>query len=317
MPFPNQGVCSETRRQPEFVNTPPDLRAAIFAAERKGVLSTAELHALGLDKDAIAVRVRRGHLHHIYHGVYAVGHGAISLEARFMAAVLACGFTAALSHYSAGTLDGYLTWDDRYPEATVVGSGPRRHGGIRVHRARDLDERDVRRNLTIPRTTLARTLLDLADDLPDKALRRAVRQAQAMNLTSVRQIADVLTRANGRRGAKRLAALIADGPAPTRSELEDVVLDLVVGAGFERPHINRRLGRVYPDLRWPDQRLTVECDSATWHSGKLATEDDAARQAKLEADGERVLRVTYQQALRQPRQTVVRLAAAGAPYARP
>jgi very-short-patch-repair endonuclease len=156
-------------------------------------------------------------------------------------------------------------------------------------------------------------LLGLADDMPDKALRRAVRQAQALQLTHVRLIADVLTRANGRRGASRLAALIADGPAPTRSVLEDVVLDLIDGAGLRRPEINVRLGRYYPDLRWPEQRLTIECDGATWHDGKLAREDDAERQAHLEACGERVVRVTWRQALEQPHRTIERIVAAGAP----
>jgi very-short-patch-repair endonuclease len=310
----SEGVWRITRLHPEFFATPPDVRVALLAAEQEGVVSTGDLYACGLDKDAINLRVRTGRLHRIHHGVYAVGHTAISLNGRFMAAVLACGDTAALTHYSAGTVDGYLTWDDRLPEVTVVGDGHRRRAGIRIHRTRALDPRDVRRNLTIPRTSVARTLLDLADDLPDKALRRAVRQAQALNLVSVRQIADVLTRANGRRGAHRLAALVMDGPTPTRSPLEDIVLDLILGAGFERPEINRRLGRVYPDLRWPAQRLTVECDGSTWHSGKLASEDDAERQARLEADGERVLRVTWDQALKQPRQTIARLAAAGAPY---
>jgi very-short-patch-repair endonuclease len=170
------------------------------------------------------------------------------------------------------------------------------------------------RNRTIPVTTVARTLLDVADDLPHKGLRRGTRQAQAMGLTNVRLIADVLTPANGRRGSRRLTALIADGPTPTRSELEDLVLDVIVRAGLQRPEINRRMGRFHPDLRWPQQRLTVECDSATRHDGKLASEDDAERQARLEADGERVLRVTWQQALRQPQRTVARLVAAGAPY---
>ena len=72
---------------------------------------------------------------------------------------------------------------------------------------------------------------------------------------------------------------------------------------------------MYPDLRWPELCLTVECDSATWHSGKLASEDDAERQARLEADGERVLRVTWQQALQNPEQTIARLIAAGVPRA--
>ena len=275
--------------------------------------SARQIYALGLDKDAILVRTRRGQLHRIHRGVYAVGHEAISLRGQFLAAVLACGDYAALSHYAAGALDGYLKWDDRRPDVTVIGS-TRRHAGIRVHCVRKLDERDVRRNVLIPRTSVARTLLDLADDLPDKGYRRAVREAQARNLVNLRAIADVLTRANGRRGAPRLAALFAEGPTPTRSDLEDLVLEVVVGAGLKRPEINSRLGRFYPDLRWPEQRLTVECDSAKWHSGKLASEDDALRQAKLEADGERVLRVTWQQALTQPQQTVARIVAAGAPY---
>jgi hypothetical protein len=313
MPPLIQGVVPESVPQPPFSSTPPDIGLAILAAEQEGVVSTRQLHALGFDTAAIRVRVRRGQLHRIHHGVYAVGHAAISLRGQFKAATLACGDTSALSHYSAGTLDGYLDWDNRRPEVIVVGS-TRRHAGIRVHRTRVLHPRDVYRNRAIPITTPARTLLDLADILPDKQLRRAVRQAQALHKTNVRAIADVLTRAEGRRGAQRLAALIADGPAPTRSVLEDLVLDVIDRAGLQRPEINSRLGRVYPDLRWPDQRLTVECDSATWHGGKLATEDDAARQARLEANGERVLRVTWQQALKQPQETVRRIVAAGAPY---
>jgi very-short-patch-repair endonuclease len=290
------------------------VRVAILAAEQDGVVSTAQLRARGLDGAAIAVRVRTGRLHRVHHGVYAVGHAAITLRGRFMAAVLACGEGAVLSHFAAGALWGFLTWDERLPDVTVVGSAGRMRPGLRIHRVRALDERDAMRNRAIPVTTAARALLELADDLPDKGLRRATRQAQAKNLTNVRLIADVLTRANGRRGARRLATLIADGPAPTRSELEDVMLDLVVEAGLARPQINRRLGRVYPDLRWPQQRLTVECDGVKWHRGKLASEDDAGRQARLEADGERVLRVTWQQVVAQPQQTVRRLVAAGAPY---
>jgi very-short-patch-repair endonuclease len=281
------------------------------------VVSAAQLEAAGLNRTAIKVRVRNGRLHRAHRGVYAVGHPTLSLTARFMAAVLACGGSSSLSNQSASAHWTFLPWHvDRLVDVLVPGSGPRSHPGIRVHRARRLDARDVTRHHGIPITTPARTLLDLADELPDKGLRRAVRQAQALQLTSVRQIADVLARADGRRGASRLAALISDGPAPTRSELEDLVLELVLRGGLERPQINRRLGGVYPDLRWPEQRLTVECDGAAWHGGRLAREDDAQRQARLEACGERVLRVTWQQALSQPQQTLARLVAAGAPRAR-
>jgi len=260
------------------------------------------------------VRVGNARLHLVHRGVYAVGHRALTLRGRFVAAVLACGPGAALSYRSASADWAIMPWEERLIDVTVARRGARSRPGLRIHRTRALDPRDVRRHNGILVTSPARTLLDLADVLPDKGLRRAVRQAQALNLAQVRQIADVLTRANGRRGARRLAALIADGPAPTRSDLEDLVLDVVDNGGLARPQINRRLGRVYPDLRWPEQRLTVECDSATWHDGKLASEDDSERQARLEANGERVLRVTWQQALTNPAQTLARLVAAGAPY---
>jgi very-short-patch-repair endonuclease len=289
---------------------------ASLAAEQHGVVSAAQLHAIGLNCEAIRVRLHNGRLHRIHRGIYAVGHQALALPARFMAATLACEPDGVLSYRSCGAHWEFMRWDGRYLiELTVSGSGSRSRPGLRIHRTRSLDLRDVARHNGIPVTTPARTLLDLADELPDKGLRRAVRQAQALQLTNVRLIADVLTRANGRHGARRLAALISDGPAPTRSELEDLVLELVLRGGLQRPQINRRLGGVYPDLRWPEQRLTVECDGAAWHSGRLAREDDAQRQARLEACGERVLRVTWQQALSQPQQTLARLVAAGAPPA--
>ena len=318
MPTYDPGVCQVWTPQASQADTPPDVRVARLAAEQHGVVSAAQLLERGLPRTAIQVRVRNGRLHPVHRGVYAVGHRALTLKGRFMAAVLAGGAGAALGYRSAGAEWECVEWDDDYYliEVVIPRSAPLRHPGLRIHRTRRLDPRDVMRHDGIPITTPARTLLDLADVLPDKGLRRAVRQAQALRLVSVRQLADVLTRAQGRRGARRLAALVAEGPTPTASDLEDLVLGVVVDGGLRRPpQINRRHGSVYPDLRWPEQRVTVECDSTTWHSGKLASEDDAERQARLEADGERVLRVTWQQALKNPEQTIARLIAAGVPRA--
>lgn len=111
--------------------------------------------------------------------------------------------------------------------------------------------------------------------------------------------------------------MIATGPAPTRSELEDVVLDLMLRGGLAHPDINVPLildgRRVIPDFRWPEHHLVVEADGAAWHENRLAREDDAERQVLLEAHGERVLRVTWQQAITRSTQTLSRLRAAGAP----
>jgi len=170
-------------------------------------------------------------------------------------------------------------------------------------------------------TSPARTLLDLASQLADSPLRRAVRQAQSLHRVNTRELVDVLARLGPRRGAKRLARIVATGPAPTRSELEDAVLDLILRGGFAHPRVNTPLvmngRRVVPDFRWPAQRLVVEADGAAWHAHKLAREDDAERQALLEAHGERVLRITWDQAIARPIETLARVRAAGAPRGAP
>jgi uncharacterized protein DUF559 len=242
------------------------------------------------------------------------------MEARFVAALLACGPGAVLSHFSAAAVMGLVSWDDRYPQVTVPASGQRNHRGIRIHRTRSLDPRDVRRVEGIRVTSAARTALDLAGDLPERIVRRIVRRAQAKRVANIRDLTGVLSRARGRRGTATLAAIVATGPAPTRSELEDVILDLVLGAGFAAPDVNvpmRLAGRrVVPDFRWPAQRLVVEADGAAWHDGKLEREDDAERQALLEAHGNRVLRVTWDEAVLRPGKVLARLRQAGAPLAR-
>ncbi len=202
----------------------------------------------------------------------------------------------------------------------MVGTAPREHRGIRVHRTRELPTRDVVRHEMINVTAPPRTLLDLASTLPYKPLRRAIRQAQALGRVNVPQLVLALSRAGRRPGAAKVRRIIASGPAPTRSELEDAVLDLIVRGGLAHPDVNRPLlldgRRVIPDFRWPDQRLVVEADGAAWHDTELARADDAERQALLEAHGERVLRVTWEQAMVRRRETLARLVRAGAPQGR-
>ncbi|MEA2190617.1 MAG: hypothetical protein QOI73_738 [Solirubrobacteraceae bacterium] len=241
---------------------------ARLAAEQHGVVSAGQLAAAGLRRSAVQTRVRSGRLHLVHRGVYAVGHRALTLDGRFMAAVLACAPSGHLSHRAAAACWGFMSWDEAYAiEVTVPWSGPRCRPGLRVHRTRLTDPRDFARHKGIPITTVERALLDVAEQLPDKGLRRAVRQSQALHLTNVRLIADVLTRAGGRRGASRLAALIADGPAPTRSELEDIVLDLIVEAGLRRPRSTRVLTASFPTCAG---RIYVCRSSATAPAGMRA-----------------------------------------------
>lgn len=297
--------------------TPPDLRAALRAARQHGCIRSDQLAACGLDRAAVARRVRKGWLHRVHVGVYAVGYPVATLHARFMAAVLAGGPGAFLSHWASCALAGIVRWNGGRIDVTAPGDGHRSRRGLRFHRSRSIAPRDVIERYGIPTTTAARALLEIAPRLSDLRLKRAVRQAQVEDLASVHQIADVLRRANGQRGALRIAAIIATGPAPTASGHGDLVLDLILEAGFEHPVVNgpRPVGPTtyFPDLRWPAQRLILEIDSSPWHDGPLSRELDGARQAELEAVGERVLRTTREQALQDPDALCARLEAAGAP----
>jgi len=168
----------------------------------------------------------------------------------------------------------------------------------------------------VPTTTPARTLVDLATIASYTLLRRAVRRALGLGRVSIRQVVATRRRLGGRRGSANLDRVLA-AAAPTRSELEDVVLDLIVDAGFVRPEVNQPLllagRRVIPDFRWPDQKVIVEADGARWHHNPIARQDDAERHALLEAHGERVLRVTWKEAVSRPRETIARIDAAGVP----
>jgi very-short-patch-repair endonuclease len=315
MPRPSRPQSRACRPYADKVAIRPDALVADLASEQWGVLSLDELRACGLSRDMVSDRVRAGHLHPLHRGVYAVGHANPPLNGRFLAAVKACGPTAVLSHFSAAALYGFLPWDDRSPEITSPRS--HKHPGIRAHRTL-LDPRDVTRHETIPTTTPARTLHDLSSKLPFQPLRRATRQAHALRLVSTRQLTDVLARA---RRPTKLARIVATGLVPTRSELEDAVLDLIAAGGLQPPDVNVPLrldGRlVIPDFRWPAERLVIEADGAAWHDHRLAREDDVERQALLEAHGERVVRVTWDQAIRQRSQTLARLKRAGAPRLQP
>jgi len=298
-------------REPQKGATrPDDVRVAQIAAAQNGVIATRQLHACGCNAQAIGVRVRRGSLHPMYRGVYAVGHDAVTRTGRFTAAVLACGAHAVLSHHAAAAYHGLLAWGERDVEVIVPRAAGRKIDGICAHRSR-LDARDVWTREAIGVTSPARTILDIAATKPFKALRRMVRQAQAERRITVRQLLDVLHRHPRHAGAAKLRTIVADGPTPTRSHLEDLALDLLERAGIERPEVNPVLvldgRRIRPDLLWRRLRVVIELDGRRWHSDALTQQDDADRQAILEAHGYRVLRITWSQIVNEPRRTLARI----------
>jgi hypothetical protein len=310
----SEGVCRSSRSTTDQIYTPPDARAAELAAGLEGVLSVRELRGCGLDGDAIAARVRNGWLHRLHRGVYAVGHAGVSLRGRFRAAVLAGGRGTALGWFAAAADWEFIPWREREIEVIATRGGARRIPGVRVHRSRSLTRRDVRWRNGMWVTSPARTLLDLATVLSAGDLRRAARQAQALKRVSVRELIEIADRCNGHHGAAKLRAVVADGPAPTRSPLEDRLLDLLDAAGIARPEINAPLtvggATIIPDLLWREERVAIEADSKRWHEPTLTRAHDVSKQVSLEALGWRVLRITDNQVRRHPRQTVARIRAA-------
>jgi very-short-patch-repair endonuclease len=252
----------------------------------------------------LAYRVQTGRLHPVHRGVYAVGHRALTVEGRFMAALLACGGGAALSHGSAAVLWELLR-PLRGPVDVTVARRLKARAGIRTHIARSLDT-TIRDRIRV--TTAPRTLLDCAATLDDTLLRRAVRAAEDRRLVTVASLEHEIARSPGHHGAGRLAALVADGPTPTKSELEDMLLDLIAERGLPRPpRINEKLLGLEVDLHYPEHHLVIEADSRRHHEMTLARRDDQARDARLEAAGFRVLRIPYHLVTEAPQQTAERI----------
>ena len=222
-------------------DTRPYLAIAEAAEDCWGVFSIAELRSFGLSKQGVMRRVRAGRLHRRYPGVYAVGYPADLPEARYLAAVKACGPGALLSFRAAGWLWGFLEGGEPRPEVTVEGKGKRRIPGIVIHRSLPLHPRDRARHRGVPITSAARTIVDLAAILDEPTLRQAVRRAQGLRHVSVPLLLRTLHRLGPRRGTATLRTILATGPAPTKSVLEDVVLDLLLAAGFEHPDVNQPL----------------------------------------------------------------------------
>ena len=153
---------------------------------------------------------------------------------------------------SGAVLANIIRWEDRYPDVLVLGESAPQHPRINGHRTSYLPAHHVTTVRGIPVTTAERTLLDLAGVLPEHRLRRAVRQAQYLKLTTVGSLVAVLHGPGPTRGRKKLARILATGAAPTQSELEDVVLDLILRGGFAHPLVNAPLylagRRIVPDF---------------------------------------------------------------------
>ena len=261
----------------------PEGAIARLSAAQHGVISTRQLLTAGVLSSGISDRVTASRLHRIHRGVYAVGHPKLSDRGRWMAAVLACGDGAVLSHLSAAELWGIrrrvrrpLGADGRGEVDPVHVTSPstagkRRQHGIVLHRSSTLVAGDCTRREGIPVTKPGRTLADLRSLLSPAQFSAAVREAQFLGLP------------------------LGDGFATdgTRTELEDRMLALCRRHRLPRPAVNAKVDRYEVDFLWRSERVIVEVDGWAAHRTRSAFEADRARDARLAVLGYSVIRITW------------------------
>jgi very-short-patch-repair endonuclease len=265
----------------------------VLAGRQHGVVAAAQLLALGVVRGAIDRRVATRHLNPLYRGVYAVGHDAVGPLGQELAAVLSCGQEAVASHRMAGSLWGFVRSAPRY-EVTAPRSRAGREG-VLIHRSRRLDQDDRAVVEAVPVTSVARTLVDLADVLTEKGLADAVHEAEVLRLFDLTKIHDAQARVPGRKGCHRLTRVLAayEEPPMTRSEAERRFLRLCDSHCLPQPRTNELLHGFEVDFHWPDKFLVVEVDGAAAHHTRKAFEEDRRRDRALAKKGIQVLRTTW------------------------
>jgi very-short-patch-repair endonuclease len=269
----------------------PDRELAGLAERQHGVVATWQLRRLGFTQDDIDYRVRIGRLHRIHRGVYAVGYRKLTPKGHRMAAVLAYGPDAVLSHQTAAA-----QWEIGYPSAKFHVTTPtsrRSRPKIRAHRA-VLPPEDLAVKDGIPVTSVARTILDLAATLNHDRLTRLLEEADRKELIDLRALERAIARRPRAAGVPRLKAVLATyrAPADTRSKLERDFRKLLTKAGLPEPQFNVVVAGLTVDVYWPEWKLVVELDGEPYHNNPSAYENDRIRDAILQKAGFRVLRVT-------------------------
>jgi very-short-patch-repair endonuclease len=249
------------------------------------VVTRTQVLAAGVSKEEIRRRMQKGTLLAVHRGVYRVGHKAPSVEARYVAAVLACGEGAVLSGEAAGQ-----------------GRGGRHQGARRA-------EISATRWRGIPITTVPRTLVDLSSLLPSADLARGCHEAGVLHRTTPAQVDQVLEQRPNTPGAKRLRKVMRGDVHVTLSALERRFLELLDEAGLPLPVTNKPAGGRRVDCRWPQHNLTVELDSYRYHNSRHAWELDRRREREAHARGDQFRRYTRDDVFEHPAQMLGELSA--------
>ena len=249
--------------------------------------------AAGMSRREIARRLEAGWLARLHRGVYAVGHTALTRNSRLIAAVYACGPEALASHRAAGWLWGILRGAQPIEVTAPRGRKPRE--GFKLHRSRHIHDEDCALVQGIPVTSLARTIVDLADVLPEKRLADSVHESEVQRRFDLRAVEGVLERLPGRKGRHKLNRVLTayrDVQPFSRSRAERLVLEACARHSVPRPQVNTWIDEFEVDFYWPEAGLVLEFDGEAVHRTTRAFHEDRRRDRVLAARGIQVIRAT-------------------------
>ncbi len=277
-----------------------------LAGRQHGNVTRRQLLDAGFSPTVIARLTSSGVLHHVHRNVYAVGRPPHSALERAAAAVLACGPTAALSHFPALALWGLTAWPASVRHVTVTQD--RRPRGIRVHVCRTLLPRDLRTREGIRVTSLGRTVLDCAPGLSDRRLTRLVNEALRARRLNQTQLADLARRCPTHPGAPKLRRFIGPELVLTRSVFEEQFLAFCARHGLPRPLVNHSINGYEVDIYFEAEQVIVELDGWEFHKTRDAFERDRLRDADAyEAGAIPTIRITYERLRAEPAREARRL----------
>jgi hypothetical protein len=284
-------------------------RASELAARQYNVLSVEQLTSLGIGSGSIEKALENGRLRRLHRGVYAVGHTDLSPYGECLAAVLASGPDALLSHYSAAWLLGLLSTQP-VPVHVTTPLPRKRRAGLVIHRSETLTDGDLGIEKRIRVTSVPRTLLDLAPLVRFSQLRRALKRSEELKIFDLPAVLSVLDRNKGHRGNKPLRRALAlyEPPRFTRSQTEDYFVGLVELAGLPRPATNWVEAGHEIDVYWPELRFGVEIDTFATHGTHQSFEDDRVRREDLKLAGIEMTQVTDKRLEWEPLRVVERVA---------
>jgi very-short-patch-repair endonuclease len=272
-----------------------------LALNQHGVVSSDQLRKIGYTPQAIYHRIRTGRLHPLHRGVYAVGRPHVTDHGRWMAAVIACGADAVLSHSSAAALWRIGPEERGLVELSLPSLSRRRRPGLQIHQRPSLQERDATTEFGIPVTTPVQTLIDMALRLDRPGVERMINEADKYNVVHPPGLRRALDARGGEPGAATLRSILDERTFRlTKEELERRFLPLAQKAGLPVPLTGQWVNEFEVDFYWPELGLVVETDGLRYHRTPAEQARDRLRDQTHTAAGLTPLRFTHEQVRYEP-----------------